>query len=135
MSPELLVPDQFNVPQSEGDRPTRQSDCYALGMVIYEVGVRASGLVLSDSQPGVLQVLCGIHPFYEIEAGNSLVMSAIIDGKRPERPESAARLGFNDELWATVERCWKPNRHERPAVEEILSCLNDATAFWYMREL
>ena len=38
MSPELLAPEQFGVPQSEGDRPTRQSDCYALGMVIYEVG-------------------------------------------------------------------------------------------------
>ena len=37
MSPELLDPERFGVPESEGDRPTRQSDCYALGMVIYEV--------------------------------------------------------------------------------------------------
>jgi hypothetical protein len=33
MSPELLDPPQFD---SDG-RPTRESDCYALGMVIYEV--------------------------------------------------------------------------------------------------
>ena len=34
MSPELLDPDLFGT----GDcRPTKQSDCYALGMVIYEV--------------------------------------------------------------------------------------------------
>jgi hypothetical protein len=39
MSPELLDPEMFGIPQSEGDRPTRQSDCYALGMVIYEVCV------------------------------------------------------------------------------------------------
>ena len=39
MSPELLDPERFGIPESEGDRPTRQSDCYALGMVIYEVGV------------------------------------------------------------------------------------------------
>jgi serine/threonine protein kinase len=39
MSPELLDPELFGIPQSEGDRPTRQSDCYALGMVIYEVRV------------------------------------------------------------------------------------------------
>ena len=39
MSPELLYPERFGIPESEGDRPTRQSDCYALGMVIYEVGV------------------------------------------------------------------------------------------------
>ena len=37
MSPELLDPGRFGVPGSEGDRPTRQSDCYAMGMVIYEV--------------------------------------------------------------------------------------------------
>ena len=34
MSPELLDPDGFG---SNGC-PTRESDCYALGMVIYEVG-------------------------------------------------------------------------------------------------
>ena len=39
MSPELRDPEMFGIPQSEGDRPTRQSDCYALGMVIYEVRV------------------------------------------------------------------------------------------------
>ena len=38
MSPELMDPERFGVPESEGDRPTKQSDCYALGMVIYEVG-------------------------------------------------------------------------------------------------
>ena len=82
----------------------------------------------------MLQVLCGTHPFYEIEA-SYLITNAIIDGKRPEKPEGAERLGFNDELWAIVERCWKANRDERPTVEEILSSLNDATAFWYMRQL
>jgi len=34
MSPELLDPDRFEFPDS---RPTKQSDCYALGMVVYEV--------------------------------------------------------------------------------------------------
>ena len=42
MSPELLDPERFGMPGSEDNRPTRQSDCYALGMVIYEVSVRAS---------------------------------------------------------------------------------------------
>jgi hypothetical protein len=51
MSPELLDPELFDIPQSEGDRPTKQSDCYALGMVIYEVRVRTSLFVIADSQP------------------------------------------------------------------------------------
>ena len=49
MSPELLNPEMFNIPQSEGDRPTRQSDCYALGMVIYEVRVHVSLFVAVNS--------------------------------------------------------------------------------------
>ena len=36
MSPELLDPEAF---AEESDRPTTQSDCYAFGMVIYEVSV------------------------------------------------------------------------------------------------
>jgi len=47
-SPELLDPDRFGMPESEDNRPTRQSDCYALGMVIYEVGFRASGFVAAN---------------------------------------------------------------------------------------
>jgi hypothetical protein len=53
MSPELLDPELFNIPQSEGDRPTRQSDCYALGMVIYEVRVRTSPFVVAGSEPAM----------------------------------------------------------------------------------
>jgi serine/threonine protein kinase len=41
MSPELLDPERFGIPQSEGERPTRQSDCYALGMVIYEASIHS----------------------------------------------------------------------------------------------
>jgi len=49
MSPELLDPERFGMPESEGNRPTRQSDCYALGMVIYKVGVHASKLVAANN--------------------------------------------------------------------------------------
>ncbi|KAF9791978.1 kinase-like domain-containing protein, partial [Thelephora terrestris] len=101
MSPELLDPIQFGITEPEGDRPTRQSDCYTLGMVIYEI-------------------LCGAVPFEEIPAGYQVV-DAILRGRRPEKPEGAARLGFKDELWTIVEQCWRENRDERPRVEEILS--------------
>jgi len=49
MSPELLDPERFGIPESEDNRPTRQSDCYALGMVIYEVGVCISKFVDANS--------------------------------------------------------------------------------------
>ena len=36
MSPELLDPERFG---ASDDRPTKQSDCYAFGMVVYEVRI------------------------------------------------------------------------------------------------
>ena len=49
MSPELLDPDRFGT----GDRrPTKQSDCYALGMVIYEVRTICGCLVFAVVELG-----------------------------------------------------------------------------------
>ena len=43
MSPELIDPEQFGV---KGNRPTKTSDCFAFGMVIYEVGATVGDLML-----------------------------------------------------------------------------------------
>jgi len=77
--------------------------------------------------------LCGHHPYLEIPS-DILAVNAIMEGVRPIKPERAKQLGFNDELWRTVELCWLEDRNARPGVGDILSCLNDAAAFWYMRE-
>jgi hypothetical protein len=49
MSPELLDPEMFGLPELEGERPTKQSDCYALGMVIYEVRVCVNRFVVRNN--------------------------------------------------------------------------------------
>jgi hypothetical protein len=63
-----------------------------------------------------------------------MVVNEILEGVRPKKPEEAKRLGFSNELWGAVELCWLEDRDARPVVEVILSSLNDATAFWYMRD-
>jgi hypothetical protein len=63
-----------------------------------------------------------------------MVVNEIMEGVRPKKPEGAKRLGFSNELWRTIELCWREDRNARPGVEDILSSLNDATAFWYMRD-
>ena len=63
-----------------------------------------------------------------------MAVYAITEGVRPNKPEGARQLGFNDELWSTVELCWLEDRSARPDVGVIQSCLNNAAAFWYMRE-
>jgi len=50
------------------------------------------------------------------------------------KPEGAKQLGFNDELWRTVELCWVEDRNARPVIGDICSCLADAAASWNMTE-
>ena len=95
MGPELLDPEQNN-------HPTKSSDCYALGMVIYEV-------------------LSGRTPFHQL--GDLVVMRRVPEGLRPERPEGEEGVWFTDELWGTVERCWAPGPDNRPSIDTILGCL------------
>jgi hypothetical protein len=63
-----------------------------------------------------------------------MIIRRITGGIRPEKPEGARRLGFSDDLWRTVELCWLEDRNARPSVGDILSSLNEATAFWDTRD-
>jgi hypothetical protein len=63
-----------------------------------------------------------------------MVVNEIMEGVRPKKPEGAKGLGFSNELWRTVELCWRADRDARPVVEDVLSSLKDATAFWYRRQ-
>ena len=47
MAPELLDPPRFGT----NGRPTRESDCYALGMTVYEVGLLHSSHSPSFTHP------------------------------------------------------------------------------------
>ena len=131
MSPELLDPDRFGISDS---RQTKQSDCYAFGMVVYEV---CSDVIFPTSAEVLLvchQVLCGKTPYWEItnEAG---VMLAIPRGDRPQKPEAMENLGFTNQLWELVEQCWSVDIGARPDVRTVLSHLNHATWSWERRQM
>ena len=103
MSPELLDPESFGLTES---RPTKSSDCYALGMVMYEV-------------------LSGHHPFFP--RSGPIIMVDILDGKRPRRPEGGERNPFTDDIWAMLELCWKHQPSTRTSVKAVLSFLGDTS--------
>ena len=94
MGPELIVPERFGLKKS---RPTIPSDCYALGMVIYET-------------------ISGNMPFHEDT--DLTVFMKVMDGKRPPRGR-----GFAESLWRVLKLCWAPQPGDRPDINDVLQCL------------
>lgn len=94
MSPELIDPQRFGLEKS---RPTSSSDCYALGMVIYET-------------------ISGHLPFHK--HADLTVFVNVLKDVRPPRED-----GFADSLWEMLELCWAPQPSARPNIEEVLQCL------------
>ena len=124
MSPELL-----NLPPGSNDRPTRESDCYALGMVIYEVSWLSS---LRWPLVYPYQVLTGLPPFYHLRAHKSVFATAfaILRGERPEKPFDAESLGFSSALWGLVESCWNGSSSARPTARQLLDYFSSASLTW-----
>ncbi|KAF9259830.1 kinase-like protein [Marasmius fiardii PR-910] len=89
LSPELLMPDQSST-------STRCSDVYAFACVCYEI-------------------FTGNVPFYGLN--DFMVVVAVLEKKRPPRPESMALL--NDGMWNVMVECWDADPSKRPVAEEI----------------
>ena len=104
MSPELLDPEDFGLTKS---RPTKESDCYALGMVVYEV-------------------LSGQVPF----ASNTspVVIRNVLKGRRPARPHGEVGRQFTGAIWGVLELCWKRQPSERTSVEAVFQALGGNTS-------
>jgi hypothetical protein len=95
MSPELIDPEMFGL---KGSCPTQESDCYALGMVIYEV-------------------LSGQTPFAPCKG--AIVIQKVLGGERPERPQGSDGKLFTDDVWRIVQLCWKSHPSERTSAKDV----------------
>jgi len=99
MSPELLYVVQYGL---KNGRPTRRSDCYALGMTL-------------------LEVLSGDVPFAPFNS--FAVMLKVVEGERPARPEGAEGSRFTDDVWQVLNQCWAHQPKDRPPIADVLECL------------
>ena len=106
MSPELFDPEKFGL---KDGHHTKRSDCYAFGMVVYEV--------LSERVP------------FSRRKGYDII-GDIINGKRPGRPRGKKGTWFTDDIWSILERCWKPNPGDRPSIREVFRYLEKSSGSW-----
>ncbi|KAF9780764.1 kinase-like domain-containing protein [Thelephora terrestris] len=106
MGPELFNPEKFGL---KDGRPTRSSDCYALGMVVYEV-------------------LSGRVPFHRY--GDYAVVAKVSEGERPERPQGARGAFFGNDIWNLLQSCWMPSPGNRPKIKDVLRRLEDVSRSW-----
>jgi len=99
MAPELFHPERFG---AADDQHTKESDIYALGMVM-------------------LEVFTGRIPFH----GNSdpQVVYKVTSGERPPRPMDAARLGLSDSIWDLMGRCWQEKYWNRPDIVTVVAVI------------
>jgi len=95
MSPERIFPQDFGL---KDGRPTESSDCYSLGMVIYET-------------------ISGNPPFHEHV--DMTVFVKVLKGEHPPRG-----VGFTEGLWKMLEMCWAFQPGDRPSIEGVLHCLD-----------
>ena len=94
MGPELIAPQEFGL---ENCCPTASSDCYSLGMVIYET-------------------VSGNLPFHKY--ADLAVFLKVLKGERPPRGDR-----FTNNLWKMLEQCWASQPSSRPSIEGVLQCL------------
>lgn len=105
MSPELL---DSSHPDST-IRPTPESDCYALGMIMYEI-------------------LAELPPFHGLSRWQ--IMLALVKGRHPVKPLYPESLGLSDELWELVRSCWSETVSARPTARELCDHLSRASLTW-----
>ena len=94
MGPELIDLQRFGFKKS---RPTKSSDCYALGMVIYET-------------------IGGNLPFHE-----HTDLTVVMKVSKGEHPPRGAK--FTRSLWKILELSWAFQPRNRPTIEDILQGL------------
>lgn len=63
----------------------------------------------------------GLIPFNGMSEIQTLL--AVINGKRPPRPEHTDRLGLTDELWGIMQLCWASDPNLRPELFVVKDAL------------
>ena len=69
------------------------------------------------------QVFTGRRPFSEFKT--PVIISKIINGERPARPQEAKELGLTDSVWEMTALSWHQDPAQRPTMAEVIRPLRD----------
>ena len=56
------------------------------------------------------------------------IISKLISGERPARPQEGQKLGLTDSMWDMTVRCWRGDPTQRPAMAEVIELLRELFA-------
>jgi len=73
------------------------------------------------------KVFTGRYPFGDLRT--PVVITTIVDDKRPTRPQETQKLGLTDSVWDMTLRCWEKDPASRPTVMEVVGFLREWPVF------
>jgi hypothetical protein len=53
-----------------------------------------------------------------------------LEGERPQRPRDSEKLGFSDQVWEVLQKCWEKTPTARPPIDVVSACLKRAAETW-----
>lgn len=74
-------------------------------------------------------MLTGAPPFAR-RGKTELACKVVLEGERPPRPRDSEKLGFTDEVWESLRRCWDKKPSHRPSIDAVSTCLERAVETW-----
>ena len=69
------------------------------------------------------KIFTGKPPFSE--SPTPVIISKIMGGERPVRPQEAQELGLADSLWNMTARCWHQDPAQRPTMTEVVGLIRE----------
>ena len=120
----FMAPEVMRSGNEHGNKPTKDSDKWSLGLVMYQV----SSLVLYDSSQILTrcytQLFTGLLPFHHIKTELAVLYAILTEDQRPPRPQNAEAVGFCEPVWSIMQSCWSTDQWKRVDLEKAEVALN-----------